>query len=213
MKNKEALNKIASIVERHRPSIIDAGDKYAVFIPLIEVDGKICLLYEVRSASLRRQPGEISFPGGKIDKGEGAGQAALRETCEELLLTRQKLEYFGELDFIYTQSGTQIYCFAGLIKDITLENIRPNKDEVEKVFCIPLDYLIETEPEVHSLDIGILKSDTFPYDLIPGGKAYKFAKGVHKIYFYKYAGYLVWGLTAKLTYNFIKILKSNKFWR
>ena len=53
------------------------------------------ILFEVRAAGLRHQPGEVCFPGGKIEKGEGAREAAARETCEELCLDRSGIEILG----------------------------------------------------------------------------------------------------------------------
>ena len=57
----------------------------AVLIPLVQVDGEWHILFEVRSFTMRKQPGDISFPGGRIDSTDPSPlAAALRETYEEL---------------------------------------------------------------------------------------------------------------------------------
>ena len=56
----------------------------AILLPLVTVDGRDALLFEVRSKRLEMQPGEICFPGGRIESGETPERAALRELWEEL---------------------------------------------------------------------------------------------------------------------------------
>ncbi len=66
------------------PGLMDATGKYAVLVPLVEGEEGPALLYEVRAGSLRRQPGEVCFPGGKMEAAEYPEECALRETWEEL---------------------------------------------------------------------------------------------------------------------------------
>jgi coenzyme A diphosphatase NUDT7 len=65
-----------------RPKPVDEEVSFAVLVPLIEIDGELNLIYEVRSNSIA-QPGEISFPGGRIEDDESPMEAAIRETSEE----------------------------------------------------------------------------------------------------------------------------------
>ena len=60
---------------------LDKLKSYAVFIPLIEVDGKDHILFEVRSESVS-QPGEVSFPGGRLEGGEDFSEACLLYTSD-----------------------------------------------------------------------------------------------------------------------------------
>ena len=64
----------------------------AVLIPVIMKADGYHILYEVRAAKLRTQPGEICFPGGRIEPGEDPGEAAVREAMEELLIRRDQIE-------------------------------------------------------------------------------------------------------------------------
>ena len=68
----------------HRsPGPIDGRPPCAVLVPLIRHNGENCLLFEVRSPALKWQPGEVCFPGGRMEPGEPALACALRETEEE----------------------------------------------------------------------------------------------------------------------------------
>lgn len=205
------LERIENILFFHRPKPINVEDRFSVFVPLMKIEGEICVVYELRALSLRRQPGEISFPGGKMEKGESPRYAAVRELCEELLIPSGKVQVFGETDYLITRGTSQIYSFAGLIKDIEFEDIRPNPDEVEKLFYVPLRWLMENEPKKYTMDVELIQSEDFPFELIPNGKDYKFYKGVDEILFYEYEDYVIWGFTAKITDRLIRILKENNF--
>ena len=63
------ISKVIEKLAGRQPEILGHEQllKYAVLLPLIEVHNETHILFEVRSMSLRRQPGEICFPGGKVD--------------------------------------------------------------------------------------------------------------------------------------------------
>ena len=68
---------------------------YAVLIPFVTTEEGKALLLEVRS-QLVKQPGEICFPGGRVEAGETPAETAVRETCEELGLKPEDIEVFAE---------------------------------------------------------------------------------------------------------------------
>ena len=71
----------------YEPKPLGEKGRYAVLLPLIydvKTD-KYQILYQVRSEHIS-QPGEVSFPGGRVENGETFQEAAIRETCEELNL-------------------------------------------------------------------------------------------------------------------------------
>lgn len=54
----------------------------AVAILLTEIDNDVKIVFQVRAFHMKSQPGDISFPGGRIDKGETSKEAVIREICE-----------------------------------------------------------------------------------------------------------------------------------
>lgn len=194
-------------VGNRTPRPMDVKGKFSVLIPLILVDDKWHILYELRSKDLKAQPGEISFPGGKVEKGESFKEAAIRETVEELLVNREDIEILGELDFLVSYANFTIHCFLGRInKDI--KEIYPSEDEVDHIFTVPIDYFMDNEPKVYELGLITENNDEFPYELIPKGKNYNFRAGRHTVLFYIYKEYVIWGYTARMTRQLIEILKD-----
>ena len=190
------------------PEPMDIEGKYSVLIPLIENKGQWEIIYEVRSMKLRSQPGEISFPGGKVEDGESFKDAAIRETMEELNLSPENIEIMGELDYLVSYSNFRIHCFLGRLKGIALDDIVANNDEVDHIFTVPLEYFLNNKPERYALDLQTVDNDEFPYSLVPNGKDYKWRIGKHSVLFYKYGKYIIWGFTAKMTSHLIDIMKD-----
>lgn len=183
--------------------------KTAVLLPLVERDGKICVLFEKRSLNLQHQPGEICFPGGTKDPDDPqALDTAVRETCEELGITPDNIEVIGELDTLITPSSLIMRSFVAWIKDSSLIEVNP--DEVDKVFMIPLDFLLQYGPKEHILRLKPDFSDDFPLQLIPHGANYPFRLNRLQQYFYLWEGEVIWGLTARILHHFIELLKDNE---
>ena len=178
----------------------------SVLIPLIKKDDSYEILFEVRAKTLRRQPNEISFPGGKIEKGEKPLEACIRETCEELGTTPENIEIISPLDLYISHSNLIIHPYVGIIK--STENLSINPDEVDHTFTAPVDYLIEYDPEEFENEIKVNPDENFPYDRIPNKKNYKFAVGKYSVLFYEYKNYLIWGITAKILENFLTFIKN-----
>lgn len=78
------LEQLEEKLRGREPGLMDASGQYAVLVPLVEREGKLHILYEVRSQDMRRQPGEVCFPGGRIEGDETPEACAIRETEEEL---------------------------------------------------------------------------------------------------------------------------------
>lgn len=201
------LMKIKSKLKNQKPSPIDIENSFSVMIPLIKRKGDVHLLFEKRALTLRNQPGEISFPGGRIEEGETPEKAAIRETCEELLIEENEVEVYSEGDFLVNPYSAIIYTFSGEIKKDFYE-INPSKDEVDKVFTVPLKFFIENEPKSYHLNLNVNRSEDFPYHLIPNGENYKFKRGREEVLFYEYNGEVIWGFTAKVARRFAEKLKK-----
>ena len=116
------LKNIKDKLKNIKPKPIDFDVSFAVLVPIIEIDGELNLIFEVRSNSIT-QPGEISFPGGRIEEGESPRKAAIRETSEELLLNKENIEIISELNYASSKSGAFVFTFLGLIKDVDPDEI------------------------------------------------------------------------------------------
>lgn len=197
------LMKIKAKLQKKNPLPVDVKNRFSVMIPLIKRKGEIHLLFEKRALTLRNQPGEISFPGGRIEKNESPWDAAIRETCEELLIEEKDLEIYSEGDFLVNPYAAIIYSFIGEIKKDFYEII-PSKAEVESIFTVPLSFFMETDPKAYSINLKVNRSDDFPYHLIPNGRDYKFKRGREEVLFYEYKGQIIWGFTAKMARRFIE---------
>jgi len=102
------LKNIKDKLKNIKPKPIDFDVSFAVLVPIIEIDGELNLIFEVRSNSIT-QPGEISFPGGRIEEGESPRKAAIRETSEELLLNKENIEIISELNYASSKSGAFVF--------------------------------------------------------------------------------------------------------
>lgn len=202
------INTIIEKVKDRIPKPLDSFQEYSVLIPLININGQWNIIFELRSMNLNTQPGEISFPGGKVEDGESFKDAAVRETMEELSINQSNIEVLGELDYLV--SNITIRCFVGLLSGVNVDKIQPNPEEVDHIFTVPLGYFLETEPKEYNLNLETKYNAEFPYNLIPNGKDYNFRKVVNKVCFYEYNDYIIWGYTAKMMKNFIKIIKDLK---
>lgn len=94
-----------------------------------------------RPSTMRAHPGQIAFPGGRIDPGEGTTQAALREANEELGIRAQDVRIIGSSDVYQTGSGYEITPVIGVVPaDLP---IYPNPAEVAQWFEVPVDFALD----------------------------------------------------------------------
>lgn len=180
----------------------------AVIVPLVGQTGDLGVLFEVRSAQLAWQPGEICFPGGRIEYSDVSPQAAaVRETCEELGLPSSGLQVLGQLDHLVSPIGVIIYPFVGYITDP--EAIKPSSDEVAKVFVVPLKFLLNNEPIIANMEVATKPLPGFPFDLLPANYPREWRRrATYPVLFYHYQDYAIWGLTARMLFNFAQICRQ-----
>ncbi|WP_164124863.1 CoA pyrophosphatase [Sharpea azabuensis] len=190
--------------ESHKPTLAhNHKGASSILIPLIEEKGETYILYEVRSRHIT-QPLEVCFPGGRLEKHEKRKKAALRETCEELLVNEKQVEIISALDGHMSVNGRAIWPFIGILHDY---HNTYSRDEVDHVFKVPLSYFLTHEPEVHKMVYKPFLEDNFPYELV-GGKDYPFMTMKRDLLFYQYDGEVIWGITAEITYKFIQKIKQ-----
>lgn len=180
----------------------------AVVLPLVPQGDELALLFEVRSSKLSWQPGEICFPGGRIEAGDaGPRQAAARETYEELGLEEGGLEIIGTLDYFVSPIGVIVYPFVGFIPAPAC--LKPNADEVAELFTVPLRFFLENEPLMATMETATRPLAGFPLELMPAGYPRDWRRrATYPVYFYKYGKYVIWGLSARLLHNFVEICRQ-----
>ncbi len=177
----------------------------AVLIPFLYGKGEVPeieILFEVRAESLKRQPGEICFPGGSFEGKDGSFErTAVRETCEELGLSEKDVEVWGELDTFVANMGPVVHPFVGRLKN--REGIKPSPAEVSEIFTVPLAFFLDTPPEVREMELWDRAGDDFPFDLIPRGSAWRARKN-YRIWFWRWENHVIWGMTARMLRSFLE---------
>lgn len=201
------IEDIIKKIEGRIPKPLEIRQRYAILIPLIKNKGRWEIIYELRAKNLKRQPGEISFPGGQVEEGETYREAAIRETIEELNIKKENINLIGELDYLVSHSNIIIHSFLSTIHNVDVDKIRPNKEEVDHIFTVPLEFFMNEEPKLYYIDLHAAISEDFPYYLIPYGENYNWRFNKHSVYFYHYKDYTIWGYTAKMTKNLIDMIK------
>lgn len=202
-------DRIKDIFKNHISLPYETKAPSAVLVPLMEIDGEINVIFTQRALHMVHQPGDICFPGGHHENSEIPVETAIRETCEELGIKPENIEIFGRPDFMLTKYGAYVIPFVGLIKGVLPKDFSVNPDEVEKVITIPLKFFMENEPLKSYIELKREFPEDFPFDMIYGGKNYKFAPIREFHYFYDYNGIYIWGLTAKIIKNTADIIKES----
>ena len=203
------LTSLEGRVKNRLPGLMDARRSYAVLVPLVEREGEYFLLYEVRARTLRRQPGEVCFPGGRMEAGETPETCALRETFEELGISPEQIRLLGRLDFIAHRANFLMQPVLGIVDGRALPpHLNPNPAEVEEYFLVPLSHLLETEPLEYTYELVPTPAEGFPYELIGIPRDYQWQHGQENVPVYPWQGRAIWGLTGRITRNFIQICKT-----
>jgi 8-oxo-dGTP pyrophosphatase MutT (NUDIX family) len=176
------------------PKTIDNPDsRYthsSVLIPLFSAEGQQMVLFTKRTNRVEHHKGQISFPGGAVDKDDGSPEeTALREAYEEIGLLKSDVELLGRTDDMLTMvSDFIVHPFVGIIPYPYTFKI--NHREVDRIVVIPL-YVFMDKTSGHIKDS--VDVDGFTY------------RGTS----YEYQGHVIWGATARIMENFIQIIEAN----
>jgi 8-oxo-dGTP pyrophosphatase MutT (NUDIX family) len=161
--------------------------KAAVLMPLVD-RGEPFVVFAKRTDRVGTHPGQISFPGGRVDPTDaGFLEAALRESEEEIGLPRTAVELLGALDDTETVATQFIITpFVGVVRAPVAW--QPDGHEIDKVIEVPLAAL---------RDLANLRVE------------YRERGGVqHEVLFWDYQGETIWGATARILKQYLDVLDS-----
>lgn len=180
--------RLAAALAAHRPArvTVEGAREAAVLIPLYPAPQPTVIL-TLRSEELPSHRGQIAFPGGSVDPGDGSfSAAALREAHEELGIDPAGVTVLGELDTTPTfVSGYTVAPFVGWLQ--SRPSMTPNQAEVSGVLEIPLADLNES----------IRRDPGFDH----AGRTYPTEAWV-------WEGNVIWGVTARLLRLFLALLEE-----
>ncbi len=158
----------------------------AVLVPLVLHESGLSVLLTRRTGHLRDHPGQISFPGGRVESGDSSALAtALRETEEEIGLSPQDIEIAGYLAPHAVITGFVVTPVVGFIKpdpELILDRF-----EVAEAFEVPLKFLLDpVNRRTDQRQIQGVEISTFQY---------------------LYQQHRIWGATAFMLRNLCKIVE------
>jgi 8-oxo-dGTP pyrophosphatase MutT (NUDIX family) len=161
----------------------------AVLVPLVERPAGLQVLLTQRASHLKNHPGQISFPGGRIESADaGPWEAALRETQEEIGLEPQFVTRAGYLQDHLVISGFRVTPAVGFVQPGF--NLQLDETEVENVFEVPLEFVLDVRnhlPRDRSIAGHTIITHEIPYE-----------------------GRQIWGATASMLITFARLLHGVK---
>ena len=159
----------------------------AVLVPLVERPTGLQVLLTQRASHLKNHPGQISFPGGRIESADaGPWEAALRETREEIGLEPQFVTRAGYLRDHLVISGFRVTPAVGFVQPGF--NLHLDETEVENVFEVPLEFVLDLRnhlPRDRSIAGHTVITHEIPYE-----------------------GRQIWGATASMLITFARLLRE-----
>ncbi|MFO0998186.1 MAG: CoA pyrophosphatase [Alphaproteobacteria bacterium] len=159
----------------------------AVLVPLVERDGEFTVILTQRTDHLTDHAGQVSFPGGRIEDADAdAVAAALRETEEEIGLSRALVETIGRLDDYETGTGFIVTPIVGFVR--TPFTLKPDPYEVADVFEVPLAFILDASN--HERRSGFWRGRQRSYYAMPYGERF------------------IWGATAGMLINLYEVLSG-----
>lgn len=151
----------------------------AVLVPVIDYGTKLHILFTQRAWHLRHHPGQISFPGGRIEPGESSDSAALREANEEVGLAPDAVTLLGRLPLQPTSTGFCIVPWLGLLKPQPGWILQA--DEVAGIFEVPLLHFMQ-------------QANQYQFTLPLRGK-------LQQLHAMPYQDKFIWGATAAILHR------------
>jgi 8-oxo-dGTP pyrophosphatase MutT (NUDIX family) len=157
----------------------------AVLIPVVAHAEGLTVLFTQRTTHLKSHSGQVSFPGGRAEPGDASAEfTALREAEEEIGLAAERVEILARLPDYHTRTGFRVTPVIGLVQP-PLE-LAPDPREVEEIFEVPLDFLLEPANQQR--------------------RTREFQGQSVGFYVFEYQNRTIWGATAGMLVNLYKML-------
>lgn len=157
----------------------------AVLVPLVDHDDGMTVLLTRRTDSLPAHAGQISFPGGGVEVGDTSPEeTALRETEEEIGVSRTQIELVGRLKAHDTRTGFRVLPVVGLLRPPLTPS--PDPSEVAAIFEVPLAFILD--PANHRMEAHPEGGIGRQYRAVPYGEHY------------------IWGLTARVLFDLLHVV-------
>ncbi|UCF72241.1 MAG: CoA pyrophosphatase [Deltaproteobacteria bacterium] len=192
MLNPDQLKEdLKTILAKRRPERIKGnGTNYthaSVLLPLFVRDGQYWILFTKRTDTVEYHKGEVSFPGGVVDKDDPSLEGtAKRETFEEIGVREEDIEIMGQLDDMPTMSSRFIiHPFVGVVPFPYAFTI--NNREVENLIEVPLGFFLDPcQPQ--------------PFSINHEGQVVETSAFI-------YQGVVIWGATQRILENFTNLIR------
>ena len=185
---------LKALLSQRVPKRIEGrGDTYtqaSVLLPLFIKDGHYWLLLMRRASTVEHHKGEVSFPGGVVDKKDfDLESTAKRETFEEIGVRKEDITILGQLDDMTTiTSQFIVHPFVGIVPfpyEFTI-----NKNEVDHLIEVPLQFFLDpSQPQSYLMHYQ--------------GESFQTPAFI-------YEGIVIWGATERILENFISVIDSKK---
>jgi 8-oxo-dGTP pyrophosphatase MutT (NUDIX family) len=159
----------------------------AVLVPIVDRDDGLTVLLTQRASHLKNHAGQISFPGGRLEStDEGPLAAALRETEEEIGLSRQHVTFTGYLEPHLVLTGFWVTPVVGFVQPGF--ELQLDRSEVESTFEVPLLHILD--PANHKGRERMLGTTKVLVHDIPYGEHH------------------IWGATAGMLMSLYRLLRE-----
>ncbi|MGZ4150568.1 MAG: NUDIX hydrolase [Actinomycetota bacterium] len=191
----EDLARLRARLEEAPAPVPAAGDRLAAVLALLVREPAPSLLFTVRSATLSRHAGEVSFPGGLRDPQDAdLAATALRETEEEVGIARDAPALLGALPPVHTfVSGILVTPFVGVLT--ALPALALSDVEIARALTVPVATLhaVEEQRELHRADQR------------EGGR-------VWKGWWYETGDVTIWGATGFMLHALLDLIRKEEPW-
>lgn len=158
----------------------------AVLVPVLPGPQGARVVLTKRASHLKHHPGQVAFPGGKIEPSDGTPEvAALRESHEEIGLEPAQVTLIGRLPAHETVTGFSVTPVLALIHADFIP--QPEAGEVDEVFSVPLDHLLN--PARYVIERRRWRGEWRRYYTVPWGP------------------YYIWGATARILHGLAERVK------